>query len=69
MSHVYSITEIAGSSTKSMSDAISQAVETASKTIRNLEWFEVTQQRGHIENGKVAHFQVVVKVGFRYEPK
>ncbi len=67
MSHVYGTTEIVGSSTESYDDAIRQAVEQASKTLRNLEWFEVTTQRGHIENGKVAHFQVAIKIGFRYE--
>lgn len=67
MSHVYGITEVAGSSTESSDDAIRQAVATASKTIRHLEWFEVVEQRGHIENGAVAHFQVVLKLGFRYE--
>ncbi|WP_420559456.1 dodecin [Tepidicaulis sp.] len=69
MSHVYGTSEIVGSSTKSIDDAINQAVETAAKSIKNLEWFEVTDQRGHIENGKVAHFQIMIKVGFRYEPK
>ncbi|GAK46446.1 protein of unknown function DUF1458 [Tepidicaulis marinus] len=69
MSHVYGTSEIVGSSTKSIDDAINQAVETAAKSIKNLEWFEVTEQRGHIENGKVAHFQIMIKVGFRYEPK
>lgn len=68
MSHVYGTSEIVGSSTKSIDDAINQAVETAAKSIKNLEWFEVTDQRGHIENGKVAHFQIMIKVGFRYEP-
>lgn len=67
MSHVYGISEIVGSSPKSMDDAIQQAVTTASETLQNLEWFEVTQQRGHIADGKVAHFQVMIKVGFRYE--
>ena len=67
MSHVYGISEIVGSSPKSMDDAIHQAVSTAKETLRNLEWFEVTEQRGHIENGEVAHFQVMIKVGFRYE--
>lgn len=67
MSNTYGVSEIVGSSTESIDDAIKQAVTTASETLRNLEWFEVTQQRGHIENGKVAHFQVMIKVGFRYE--
>lgn len=67
MSNVYGVTEIVGSSTKSYDDAIKQAVAKASETVRNLEWFEVTTQRGHIENGKVAHFQVAIKLGFRYD--
>ncbi len=67
MSNVYGVTEIVGSSTKSYDDAINQAVAKASETVRNLEWFEVTTQRGHIENGKVAHFQVAIKLGFRYD--
>jgi len=65
--NVYAVTEIVGSSTKSMDDAIRNAVETASQTLRNLDWFEVTGTRGHIENGRIAHFQVGVKIGFRYE--
>ncbi|MGK2740575.1 dodecin [Tepidicaulis sp. LMO-SS28] len=69
MSHVYGTTEVVGSSTKSIDDAIKQAVDTAGKTVRHLEWFEVTEQRGHIVDGHVAHFQVSLKLGFRYEPK
>jgi flavin-binding protein dodecin len=66
---VYSVTEIVGSSQASIDDAIRNAVATASGSLRNLDWFEVTQVRGHIENGKVAHFQVGLKIGFRYETK
>lgn len=66
---VYSVTEIVGSSQASIDDAIRNAVATASRSLRNLDWFEVTQVRGHIENGKVAHFQVGMKIGFRYETK
>lgn len=65
--HVYSVTEVYGSSADSIEDAVRTAVETASKTIRNLEWFEVSEVRGHIENDRIAHFQVGVKLGFRYE--
>lgn len=65
--HVYSVIEVVGSSTTSSDDAIRNAIETASVKIRNLEWFEVTETRGHIEDGRVAHFQVGVKIGFRYE--
>jgi flavin-binding protein dodecin len=65
--HVYKLVEIVGSSEKSIEDAIAGAVSKASETIRNLRWFEVVQTRGHIENGKVAHYQVVLKVGFTME--
>lgn len=65
--NVYAVTELVGSSATSIDDAIRNAVSTAGKSLRNLEWFEVTQTRGHIADGKVAHFQVVLKVGFRYE--
>ena len=64
---VYAVTEVAGSSSKSLEDAIRNAVQTSAKTLRQLEWFEVTQIRGHIEKSDVAHFQVMLKLGFRYE--
>ncbi len=62
--HVYKITEIAGSSTKSIEDAIENAVKKASETIRNLRWFEVTDIRGHLGEGKVIHYQITLKIGF-----
>jgi hypothetical protein len=62
--HVYRIIELSGSSSNSIEDAIQTAVNRASQTLRNLRWFEVLQTRGHIENGKVQHYQVVVKIGF-----
>ncbi|OWU85040.1 dodecin family protein [Oceanicola sp. 22II-s10i] len=66
--HVYPVTEVYGSSATSIDDAIRNAVSTASESIRHVEWFEVTQVRGHVgEDGKVAHFQVGVKLGFRLE--
>ena len=65
--HVYKLVEIVGSSTTSTDDAIRRAVETAAKTLRNLDWFEVAETRGHIADGRVAHFQVKLKVGFRLE--
>lgn len=65
--HVYSVTEVYGSSKDSLDGAIRNAVATASKSLRNLEWFEVTEIRGHIEGDKVGHFQVGVKLGFRYD--
>lgn len=67
--NVYGITEVVGSSPKSLADAIARAVETASGTLRNLEWFEVTDMRGHIKDGRIAHYQVMVKLGFRYEKR
>lgn len=62
--HVYKTIEITGSSTTSSDDAIQRAVERAGKTVHNMRWFEVTEQRGHIENNKIAHWQVTVKIGF-----
>jgi dodecin len=64
---VYAISEIAGSSKTSIEDAIENAISTAAKKLDHLNWFEVLETRGHIEDGKVAHYQVVLKVGFRYE--
>lgn len=63
--HVYKIVELVGSSTKGSDAAIENAIDRANKTLSNLDWFEVTETRGHIENGKVAHYQVKLKVGFR----
>ena len=65
--NVYAITQIVGSSASSIEDAINNAVSTASSSLRNLEWFEVSEVRGHIVDGKVGHFQVGLKLGFRYE--
>lgn len=65
--HVYRVIEVTGSSTESISDAIRNAVRRANETIRNLEWFEVVETRGHIVDGDVGHFQVTMKVGFRLE--
>ncbi|MEX2454110.1 MAG: dodecin [Rhodospirillaceae bacterium] len=67
--NVYAVTEVVGSSTESAEAAIRNAVATAAEKLRNLEWFEVIETRGHIDGGKVAHFQVAVKIGFRYETK
>lgn len=67
MSNVYAISEIVGTSTKSIEDAIQQAIGTASQTLKHLAWFEVTETRGHIENGRIAHYQVSLRLGFRYE--
>lgn len=65
--HVYRITELAGSSTKGLQAAIENAVRRAGKTLRNLRWFEVSRISGHIDGGSVAHWQVVVKIGFTLE--
>lgn len=65
--HVYQLVELVGSSKTSIEDAIAQAVAQAHQTIRNLRWFEVVQTRGHIEDGKVAHYQVTLKVGSTLE--
>lgn len=65
--HVYSVTEVYGSSSTSLDDAIRNAIKTASKSLRNLEWFEVSEIRGHIVDNDVGHYQVGVKLGFRYE--
>jgi len=65
--HVYKILEIVGSSQTGIDDAIKTAVETASKTIRNMDWFEVVETRGHIKDGKIAHYQVTLKIGFTLE--
>jgi hypothetical protein len=65
--HIYSISELVGSSTVSVDDAIKGAVARAAKTLHNLDWFEVTNIRGHIENNELNHFQVTLKVGFRVD--
>jgi flavin-binding protein dodecin len=65
--HTYRKIDLVGSSTESVTDAIETAVARASRTTRNLEWFEVGEIRGHIADGKVAHYQVVMRVGFRIE--
>ena len=65
--HVYRIIEVAGSSEKSIEDAIQNAVGRASRTLRQVGWFEVVQTRGHVDAGKVALYQVILKVGFTLE--
>ena len=64
---VAKISEISATSTKSFEDALEQGLARASKTLRNLDWFEVTEIRGHIVDGDVGHFQVTMKIGFRME--
>ncbi|HZX16843.1 MAG TPA: dodecin [Pseudomonas sp.] len=63
--HTYKKIEIVGSSKTSIEEAINNALAEAAKSIRNLEWFEVTETRGHIVDGKVGHYQVTLKIGFR----
>lgn len=65
--HVYKILELVGSSEKSIEDAVQNAITRASKTIRDMKWFEVAQTRGHIEGGAVRHYQVTLRVGFTLE--
>lgn len=65
--HIYKKVELIGSSPVSINEAIDAAISRASKSMRNLDWFEVGEIRGQIVNGKVAHYQVVMKVGFRIE--
>ena len=65
--HVYKMVEIVGSSTTGTDDAIRNAVATAAATLRHLDWFEVVQTRGHLVDGRVAHYQVTLKVAFRLE--
>ncbi|MGY8810934.1 MAG: dodecin [Pseudomonadales bacterium] len=65
--HVYKKVEVVGSSSNSIEDAIQVAVTECSKSVKHVEWFEVVETRGHVKDGKVAHYQVVLKVGFRIE--
>jgi flavin-binding protein dodecin len=65
--HVYKSVEITGSASTTVNDAIERAVAKASETLRNIDWFEVTSVRGHVADGKVAHYQVTLKIGFRLE--
>lgn len=65
--HIYKAVELTGSSTISSDDAVSKAIARASETLHNLRWFEVTEVRGHIEDGKIGHWQVTVKVSFTLE--
>ena len=65
--HVYKTLELTGSSTTGIEDAVNTAIAKAGETVRNMQWFEVTETRGHIRDGKVAHWQVTLKVGFTLE--
>ncbi|MFO8025452.1 dodecin [Thiohalophilus sp.] len=65
--HVYKIIELVGSSSKSSDDAIQNAIAKAGKSLHNLDWFEVVETRGHIVEGKIGHYQIKLKVGFRLD--
>ncbi|MDT7547731.1 MAG: dodecin [Actinomycetota bacterium] len=65
--HTYRVTEVVGSSPDSVQQAIRNGVARVSQTVRNVEWFEATEIRGHVKDGEVGHFQVTLKVGFRIE--
>ena len=67
MNHTYRVTELVGSSPDSMEQAVRNALARAGETLRHLDWFEVTQIRGHLVDGEIGHFQVGLKVGFRVE--
>ena len=65
--HVYKLLELTGSSTASIEDAVSNAIAKAHQTVRHIQWFTITETRGHVVDGKVAHWQVSLKVGFTLE--
>lgn len=65
--HVYRVIKVVGSSTQGVDAAIANAIDRASQTVHNLDWFEVVETRGHIEEGSVAHTQVTLEVGFRLD--
>lgn len=65
--HTYKLVELVGSSPDSTDEAIRNAIRKASATVKHIDWFQVIETRGHVQEGKVAHFQVTLKVGFRIE--
>ena len=65
--HTYKLVELVGSSPNSSDEAIRNAVAKAAATVKHIDWFQVIETRGHVDNGRVAHFQVTLKVGFRIE--
>jgi dodecin len=65
--HVYKTLELTGSSPSGIEDAVNTAISKAAESVRNMQWFEVVETRGHIQDGKVAHWQVTLKVGFTLE--
>lgn len=62
--HVYKLLELTGSSTVGVEDAVRKAIAKAHETVRNIHWFTVTETRGHVNDGQVAHWQVSLKIGF-----
>jgi flavin-binding protein dodecin len=66
-SHIYKKIELIGSSPNSIEEAVQNAIAKASQSLRNLRWFEVVETRGHIEEGRIAHWQVTIKIGFTLE--
>lgn len=67
LEHIYKVIELVGSSTTSSDDAVRNAIARASTTLKNLDWFQLVETRGHLVDGQIAHFQVTLKVGFRLE--
>ena len=67
MAHTYKLIELVGTSPTSTDDAIRNAIQKASATLKHIDWFQVVETRGHVEGGRIAHFQVALKVGFRIE--
>ncbi len=67
MGNVYGITDVVGTSAESLEDAIQTALRRASSTVRHLDWFEVTDIRGHLQEGELRHYQVTLKLGFRMD--
>ena len=65
--HIYRVTEVVGSSSESVQQAVRNGIERVSRTVRNVEWFETTEIRGKVENGEIVAFQVGLKVGFRLD--
>jgi len=65
--HVYKILELTGSSTEGSDDAVRRAIAKASESVRNIQWFEVVETRGHVKDGKIGHWQVTIKAGFTLE--
>ena len=66
-SHVYKLIELVGTSPTSTDDAIRNAIQKASVTVKHIDWYQVVESRGHVQDGRIAHFQVSLKVGFRIE--